>query len=285
MTDDPLAHKLRQHYGDMSAADRKLADVLLRQNASAMGYTATELAQLAGVSKASAARFFKRLGFADFQAFRAELRRGASGQSPLHRMQRGTKRAGQSVSFAQHIEADVANLATLRDATNQAALDTCASWLAKARQVLVVGYRNSYATAFYAAAILSQVRPSVQLLNEVSGRQAELLADCDKRDLLLVADFRRRASRLLPLVSAARATGMRIAVLTDTPLSDLTAQASVVLHCPHAETQMLDSYVGAISIVNFLTAAATARMQQSARTRMKRIEDLHQTLGDLAGAD
>lgn len=282
MNDDPIALKIRQHYGEMSTSDRKMADLLLRQNAGLMGYTATELADLAGVSKASAARFFRRLGFADFQAFRAELRRRASAQSPLHRMQRGERRTRSQTPFAQHVDMDVANLTALRESVDEASLTMTASLLAKARRIFVVGYRNSYATAFYAAALLSQVRPAVQLLNEVSGRQAELLADCGARDLLVVADFRRQASRLLPLVTAARATGMRVAMLTDTPLSELTAQATVVLHCPHSETQMFDSYAGAVSLVNFLATATTAQMRQPARARMKRIEDLHRTLGDLA---
>ena len=57
-----------------------------------LAYSATELAALAGVSKASTARFFKRLGFADFQAFRQHQRQGAPQPSPLYRMvQQGTQ--------------------------------------------------------------------------------------------------------------------------------------------------------------------------------------------------
>lgn len=283
MTTDSIAQKIRQHYAELSAADRKLADLLLRQQAGLVGYSATELADLAGVSKASAARFFRRLGFADFQAFRAELRRGAAQQSPLHRMRQTARKTG-TPQFAQHIEADTANLAALREAVDDATVDATAELLARARSVFIVGYRNSHATAFYAAAILSQIRPGVQLLDDAAGHQAEQLADCGPQDVLLVADFRRRTSRLLPLVTAARAAGMRVIVLTDTPLSDLTAQAALVLHCPHQDEQMFDSYVGAISLVNFLATATTARVRKPARARMQRIEELHRALGDFADA-
>ncbi|MGT2491819.1 hypothetical protein ACU4GD_18050 [Cupriavidus basilensis] len=52
--------KIHQCYGELSSADKKLADVLLMRQKDLLSYSATELAELASVSKASAARFFRR---------------------------------------------------------------------------------------------------------------------------------------------------------------------------------------------------------------------------------
>ncbi|MHB1669941.1 MAG: MurR/RpiR family transcriptional regulator [Thiomonas sp.] len=281
MDPDSLEAQIRKLYADLSTTDRKLADVTLRHAKDLLGYSATELAHLAGVSKASAARFFRRLGYANFNAFRAHLRSRASRQSPLHRM--GSRLANKTplAQLTQHVQNDVANLTRLTDGLTDTALGKTVERLANARRIYLVGYRNSYMTAFYASALLSQIRPDVHLLNEVSGRQAELLAACGNKDVLLVVDFRRPSSRLRPMVQAATTTGMPLVVLTDAPLSEVSAQAEIVLNCPLHEAQMFDSYVGAVSLVNYLATAVTAKLRKSARQRMTQIENLHDALGDL----
>jgi DNA-binding MurR/RpiR family transcriptional regulator len=141
-------------------------------------YSATELAGLAGASKASAARFFSRLGYAGFSDFRQQVRAQVS-QQPL-----------------------------------------------------------------------------------------------------LAVDFRRRTSRLPRVVTAARSSGARV-LLTDTPLSALASQAAAILHCPSQTEQVFDSYVSAVSLLNFLATTMAARAPKQARDRLSRIEQLHAALGDL----
>ncbi len=278
---DSLEAHIRKLYGDLSAADRKMADVVLRHSRDLLGYSATELADLAGVSKASAARFFRRLGFLDFHAFRAHLRSRGARQSPLQRMRAAGSKRTPLEQLAEHIGHDVADLSDLVEGLADADLDKAVNLLANARRVHVAGYRNGYATAFYAAALLSQIRPDVHLLNEAAGRQAELLAGCGSKDVLLAVDFRRRARLLRPIVEVAARTGMPVLALTDVRLSALAAQAEAVLPCPHRETALFDSYVTAVSLVNYLATAVTARIRAPARARMTQIENLHDALGDL----
>ena len=65
---------IRSRYDGLSPSDRKLSDVIVARQKRLGAHSATELAQLAGVSKASAARYFKRLGYQDFNEFRAAVR-------------------------------------------------------------------------------------------------------------------------------------------------------------------------------------------------------------------
>ena len=283
MDPDSLDAQIRKLYADLSATDRKLADVVIAHNKDLLGYTATELAHLAGVSKASAARFFRRLGYEDFNTFRKHIRLRVSRQSPLLRMDRSRAQKTALAQLEKHVQHDLSILSGLVDGFTDEVLNGAVGLLAQARRVCVVGYRNSYVTAFYASALLSQVRPDVCLLNEVAGREAELLAECSNTDVLVTVDFRRRASRLLPMVATARRTGVPVLLMTDTYMSALSAQADVVLHCPHHDVQMFDSYVSAISLVNYLATAVAAKTRKHTRVRMAKIESLHDALGDLEG--
>ncbi|MDD5334589.1 MAG: MurR/RpiR family transcriptional regulator [Rhodoferax sp.] len=282
---ESLAAKIRQAYDALSVTERKLADVVLTRQKDLLSYSATELAKLAGVSKASAARFFRRLGFADFHAFRQHVRSQVSQQSPLFRMDLSRTRQSALSRLEQHVQQDALRLRALLDGASDDTLERALALLTQARRILVVGYRNSAMTAFHAHALLSQVRPGVQLLNDMAGQAAEMLADLDATDVLLVLDFRRRTRRLAPLVAAARSAKVRLLLLTDAQLSALTSQAAVVLHCPSPGAtpmqQIFDSYVAAVSLVNYLAGAVAARTRKQARSRMARIEDLHTLLHDL----
>lgn len=282
-----LEAQIHQCYGELSSADKKLADVLLMRQKDLLSYSATELAELASVSKASAARFFRRLGYADFSAFRQALRDQVSEQSPLYLMEHNglppESGGAQSVvaGLEAHLQLDSRRLASLPEQLSERALETTLTELAGARRVWVVGYRNSFMLAFYANALLSQVRREVYLLNEQAGKDAELVAEIDSKDVLLAVDFRRRAKRLNGMVTLAREAGAKLILLSDTPVSTLAAKAAAVLRCSHHGGQVFDSYVAAVSLVNYLATAMVGRSRKRSRARMARVERAHDVLGDL----
>ena len=273
-----LHQRIQAQYQALSLVDRKLADVLLTHEKNLLAYSATELAALAGVSKASTARFFKRLGFADFQAFRQHQRHGTPQPSPLNRVaQQGLRPS----PVQQHMAQDARQLQALADSVTDPSVQQAAKLLAGARRVWVVGYRNGYMAAFYAQALLSQLRAEVHLLNEGSGEDAELLAEIQRGDVLLAMDFRRRTRRLSQVVGIACEAGAALVLVSDARVSALAARAQALFICPPQGEAIFDSYVGAISLVNYLATAALAQVPKKARARMAAIEQVHAQLDDL----
>ena len=273
-----LRDRIQGHYDALSLVDRKLADVVLAHEKDLLAYSATELAGLAGVSKASSARFFRRLGFTDFQAFRQYLRDGVPQPSPLYRVEHQGTRGSP---LQQHIEQDALRLQALADDVTEQAMQVAVKLFVAARRVWVVGYRNGYMAAFYARALLSQVRSEVYLLNEGTGEDAELLAEIQPHDVVLAIDFRRRTHRLSQVVGIACDAGASLVLVTDARVSALAARAQAVFSCPPQDGPIFDSYVSAISLINFLATAALAQAPKKARTRMARIEQAHAQLADL----
>ncbi|MDD2926620.1 MurR/RpiR family transcriptional regulator [Rhodoferax sp.] len=273
-----LRERIQAQYQALSLVDRKLADVLLTHEKDLLVYSATELAALAGVSKASAARFFKRLGFADFQAFRQHQRQGTPQPSPLSRVaQQGTRPS----PLQQHMAQDAQQLQALADAVTDTSVQQAARLLVGARRVWVVGYRNGYMAAFYAQALLSQLRTEVHLLNQGAGEDAELLADIQRGDVLLAMDFRRRTRRLSQVVGIVCDAGAALVLVSDARVSALAARAQALFICPPQGEAIFNSYVGAISLINYLATTALAQVPKKARARMAAIEQVHAQLDDL----
>jgi len=273
-----LQVRIQSQYADLSLVDCKLADVVLAHEKDLLAYNATELAALAGVSKASTARFFKRLGFADFQAFRQHLRDGAPQPSPLHRMaQQGTRAS----PLQQHVAQDAQQLQAIADSVQDSQVQQTAKWLASASRVWVVGYRNGYMAAFYAQALLSQLRGDVQLINDGAEADAERLADIRSGDVLLAMDFRRRTRRLSQVVNIACDAGAVLVLVSDAHASALASRAQAMFVCPAGGEAVFDSYVGAISLINYLASVALTKLTPKARARMAAIEQAHAQLADL----
>ena len=272
---------IRGLYDEFSPSDRKLSDVIVARQKELAAYSATELAQLAGVSKASAARFFKRLGYQDFSDFRAEVRAQVSSESPLFNLDRVPKSDDQHPGFASHAEADARNLVETLERLNPQVMNKTLALLKKARRIWVVGYRNGYATAFYAHALFSHAKAEVSLLNEAAGNKAEVLANIEKGDVLFAVDFRRR-TRLLPkVVDVAQEAGASVILLTYAALSGVASRANVVLTCSVHGTAIFDSYVAAMSVVNYLGTELVTHARSTSRKRMQRIERVHELLDDL----
>ena len=285
LTDVPssLEARVRHMYGDLSHAERKLADVVLARHDELLGYTATELAQLAGTSKATAARFFRRAGFASFDDFRQQVRAHHMRQSPLARMAQVRGKDSLAQQLHAHLRQDAQRLSDWADALPEAQVQATLALLSKARKVWVVGYRHSQVTAGYAQALLAQVRSDVVSLNDASGREAELLACASDKDVVLAVDFRRRSARLPPVLAAARSMGAQVVLLTDAPVCPLAMQAQVVLRCGASDPEgLFDSYVCGVSLVNFLAGAFAAQSKTGTHARLQRIERLHVVLDDLA---
>ncbi|MBP9942534.1 MAG: MurR/RpiR family transcriptional regulator, partial [Comamonas sp.] len=114
MTETPnistMESRIRQSYASLSQAERKLADVVLSRQREVLGYSATELASLAGTSKSSAARFFRSLGYAGYDEFRQALRQAQLQQSPLGRMAGVRRKDSVAQQFHSHLQLDTQRL-------------------------------------------------------------------------------------------------------------------------------------------------------------------------------
>lgn len=283
--------RVRAQYDALSSGDRKLADVLVAHKKNLLNYSATELAVLAGVSKSTTARFFQRLGYESYASFRAELRNSQTERSPLFQLESASP-TGRSASkskfqqqFSEHVKNDATQLATLAETLTDRHIQNALQLLKRAEKVWVVGYRNSYTLADYACALLSQIRPAVQPLNDGSERNADILANVSKADLLVAVDMRRRTRRLSKTVNACVEAGASVLLITDDPISAVSTRASTVLHCPSADTRVFDSYVPAVSLINFIASMLTLDLGKPARARLKKIESMHVLLDDLDSHD
>jgi DNA-binding MurR/RpiR family transcriptional regulator len=273
---DPLVHRIHESYELLPLGERKLAELILEMQGDLAAYSATELAARAGISKATAARLVRRLGYTDFQEMRQEAR--SHHGSPLAEL---SSHGAADGTMAQHLAHDLSTLRHALEAIQPEQSRAAVKILAEASRIVVVGFRNSYPLAFHACELLAQVRPNVRVLPMPGQTMSEQLADLGRADAVLAIGFRRRPATFGQVLGIARSLRARIVLLGDPSLGDIAKSAHVVFRCGSRGSGLFDSYVAPLSLLNFLCSGVALALETPAQQRLQHIESLHAELRDL----
>lgn len=264
-----LSQRILDHYDAVPRGERRLADLLLAQPAAVLHHSAAELAARVGVSKATAARLFRRLGYPSFRAARFEAR----GAAPVDTA------GAPGLDLGAHLEADVQNLVKTIEHQRSDALTRALRALAHGEKLWVVGFGDDYPLAHVARAFLIRVRPDIRMLPIGGFSVPEEFASISAADTMLAFGCGRRTRALTNVVRSAQDAGARIVFVTD--LSGTLAGEATILRCRTRGLGAFDSFAAPVSLVSWLCTALAARIGEPAVERLRRIDDIHAAWGEL----
>lgn len=279
--EESLENRVLHAYDSFPPAERRLADALIECHGDIARYSATELSVKARVSKATAARFFRKLGYEGFRQARRQALQARPWGSPLEALAELTGPLQARGNLGRHVANDIRNLTQTAESIAPQQLDQAVATLSTARRILVVGFRNSHSLATYAFMILNAIKTDVQLLGTGGLAAAEQLAGLGTHDVILAIGFRRRPYALRQILETARVRGIASLLIADTTASETPKLADVTLVCQNQGAYLFDSYVSGLTLLNFLCSAVALSLGDSAWLRLAEIEDLHASFGDL----
>lgn len=275
-----LEARISECYAQLARSERAVADVILSFPGNVAGYSATELAALAGASKAAASRLFKRLGYSSFDEVRRVARDARDQGSPwfLHSATAEMRPLAEAVTNhavceAENIRATFANLPD--------DLDPIVEALTQAPKVACIGFRTSRMVADYLRWSLLQVRCNVCLVPPPGETLAEYVSDLDQTDLVVVVALRRRTMAVRTILGALGKRGIRTLLLGDGTSHAIRHLATWQLTCETRGTGPLVSDAAAFSLASFLALRVATRLPQATHERMRALENMHHVLDEL----
>ena len=261
-------------------SERKLAELLTARPALLATHSATELATLAGSSKAAVTRFIQRIGYQSFANARREAREGQWQGSPA--FQYAPNLSGIADEFVgKHLQCDLANIARTFERLNPKTLDQAIDAIVRSRRIAIIGYRNSYALAQYLARQLVLLKELVWLLPRAGQTVGEDLAGFSSDDMAIVLAFRRRVPVVDRIVRHVRQVGMPVLVLTDAATASKDMPANWRIVCETHGAAQFDSYAAAMSMLNLLVSMIALRPEIAHNNRLRPAEHLHNALNEL----
>lgn len=269
---------IRERQAGLTAAERRVASVLLDDSLINGLQSITRLAEDAGVSTPTVIRLARKLGFDGFpdlqNAIRDEV--AARFQEPLAKLDawRGGMRHHIVSRFA---DAMAQNINRTLDRLDLAAFDRAAALLSDSgRRLFLLGGRITRSNAHYFYNHLQIIRPNVFLLDNSPSVWPQALLDMDDRSVLVVFDIRRYEADLARLAGIARGRGAETILFTDQWGSPIEKHARI---CFRTMVEAPSSWDSTLAI-SFLTEALIAEVQsRSPQSSTERIGALERMLG------
>lgn len=272
-----MAERIRTAMPELSPAERRVARALLSKYPTAGLESTAALAERAGASAPTVVRFVSRLGVSGYREFQQLLRdevqqRRASPltqlplldlKSPINELQ------AVSVKVFEHEVADTLKALPLSEL--EAAVEMLA---ARRHRVTGMGGRYSSLLADYLDLHLRQMRPDTRTHQPSPYRDAPLILDTSRRDVVVVFDFRRYQRDVVDLARRLHDRGARILLVTDPWLSPVAEVADVVLPARVQGPSPFDSLVSAMAVVEVLVAGVHAKLGSAAAERIANADEV-----------
>jgi DNA-binding MurR/RpiR family transcriptional regulator len=277
-----LTLRIQERFARLTASEQKLARLIMEQQDDILTHSATELAAMADVSKATTARFFRNLGYADFNEVRLQAREERNRTEPYRYSLGGSERIALGRAIGSHLELEIANVTKTFEELGSDKLTAAAEMIADAPRVWFLGFGMEEGLARYGRLLMARLRHNVMILGMNGGNAwTEDLAMTGPRDALVLITLEPRPRILRPILSYARTTRVNIITITDrNHMLQAQRYSNIVLPCHVTSFGLGPSYTATASIVRLLAVAYAAHAGDPALQRLDIINSIHEELDD-----
>lgn len=267
----PVRDRIYGHLDELTPAERRVAHTVLGNYPMLALRSAAVMAAESGTSPATVVRFATKIGFDGLPDFRAAVRDELEGstQSPFALYQAPAEGVSASVAAAKSV------LSLITDALQRLKpeqVDEATTLILGAKRVWVAGGRFSHGVAHTLFAHLNLLRPGVRLLAPWPAPVADQIAHAGRDELAIIFDFRRYDPTAEFIAAHFAGSRGRSIVVTDPYLSRAAQHASLTFVVPIEGFGLVDSYSGAVAVIDVLVANLVAKNERLMAQRSAAIE-------------
>lgn len=266
-----VAERIAQAGARLTAAERRVAEVVLAQPQLVAFGTVAELAEAANAGAATVVRLATKVGFDGFTTLQASVQRDLA-----HQLRPAAERIREPSSgnlLQRHQQLEVDNVRGTLAGLDEAAFGEVVERLGNpASTVYILSGDASLGVATQFAADLGSLREGIVLINGNDVAVRRTVALMRAGDVLVTLDLRRYDRWVVQLAGAAVGQGVWMAAIVDSVLSPLASQAARTLTVNAAGSGPFDSHVGTLALLNALAAGVADRRRSEASARLEQVE-------------
>ena len=231
--DQDILGIIRNRMPKLTRNQKRLAEVVLKEQNVLAFSTVTELSEHTGISSATIVRFAKSLGFEGYNGLQREMRRTmrADLRGP-DRFRRARKPdPGSESPLSPTIKQELENISALQDYHDPQTLEAAVRTISDASQVMILGSRSSASLANHVWFALNKAGLPVERVLTIDTYAYERVHSLNEGGCVIIIGFPRYLNELGDILEFATEAGKRTVVLTDSPFSpfhgDITLFAPV----------------------------------------------------------
>ncbi|MBQ6927725.1 MAG: MurR/RpiR family transcriptional regulator [Oscillospiraceae bacterium] len=229
---------ISQSYYELTAAERKAADYVLKNRDRSQYLSIGELAEESGVAEATVSRFCRRLGYKGYNAFKLAIANAGAPKLNAAAADKPMRDSDDPIELARKLyavesEAMLQTLSLLRPTE----LDRAVAILRSARRVLCMGQGGSMILAAEAAHLFSVCDGKYIPVSD-SHMQIISAATLTEADAVLFFSYSGATKDMMETLSVVRQQKAKIILITRFPRSPGASLADVVLQCGSNESPL-----------------------------------------------
>jgi DNA-binding MurR/RpiR family transcriptional regulator len=276
-----VADHIEERRAQLSPAERRVAEVVLRDPECVAFGTVARVAERAGTSGASVVRLSTRLGYPGYSGLQAAVQRAIGQQlrpavERIRDMHPGAATPpgwDEADVLSRTLGAELDNVDRTLSAVDAEAFERAVTLLAdRRRPVRVVAGDAEAGVGAMLASALALVREDVVQVGGSDVAVARQLAATGRETVVVAIDLRRYERWVVEHVTRAVGGGATLVAVTDGPLSPLAALASVSFAVAAEGAGPFDSHVGTLALANALVTGVAGRLRRSATRRLDAVE-------------
>ena len=269
---------------ELTATERRLAEVVLADPTCVAFDTVAELARRAGTSGPSVMRFATRLGFDGYSALQRSVRDDLAARltRPTDRI-RSDEPADSDDAARRNAHASIDDV---YDRATRDAISEMAEVVASATGHLwIVASEASSPVAHLLTSNLRLVRSGVVQVTGSAAAVAGTIVDAGPDDAVIAVDVERYERSVSDTARLLVERGAVMVAITDGPLAPLATAAAHWCGVRVPSIGPFDSAVPIVAMAELLIAEVAARRRDTATDRLDRAEDAWTALDAFSGGD
>ncbi len=277
MEQEKFMPQLRKQYGSLTAAEKRLADYVLKHPSKVLNMSAQALAQQAETAASAVVRFCKSLGYSGYAEFKVRLAVELSRTEPASYMT-GVEPEDEPSLVLEKIMA--ANMKALRDTLagmDKAAFSQAAGVLSGARKIYVYGIGTSSGLAEELTHRLMLLGLDVRAYTDAVSMRLSTM-NLQPEDVAFGISHSGRTVAVVDTLALAQAAGASTVCLTSYGTSPITRCSGTVLTVFCDENsypiEASTARIAQSAVLDALAAAVSAKRFDTTVARAHRVHDL-----------
>lgn len=273
---EELIRAIHDRYDDMSKTYQQIA-VFLTQNPNDVAVMSLNtIARACGIHASSFVRFAQMLGYKGFKELHAVYQRRLSTAAPGFeariKVLRSELSGRGSVSEAGFLHdlvlRDIASLQELLNIAHPDAIAKAVEMMEAADSIYLIGQLRSAPIVELMRYILTMLGKRAVLLDASGGLATHMGKAMRSSDLLFAVSFRFYATEVVNVVEQVAARGIPILAISDSTLSPLAKNASVLFAIPEHQYTFSRSLAAPMCLAQALAVGLAARLQKDEEPRI-----------------
>lgn len=234
---------------------------------------ASQIAEAVGVSESTVVRFATAIGYEGFIEFHNALK-GYVHANMGEYANESEEINCESPLVQEVLEADVCSVQETMKGLNADSFQTAVTAIIEARNIYIVGLRNSEPLARFLYFYLQMIRPDVHLVCSTNATEIfEQMIRIGKEDVAIGISFPGYSMRTIKALEFANDRQATIIGITDNEHSPLKMYSSCNLYAPCARVGILDSMVAPLSLMNALVLAISREVPDAVCEHLRILQE------------